>query len=153
MILSHLASDGPRGYIDLDKNLARHIGEANVEAFHGAAGDLVVDELVDNPKLFNLLMSDDDVVTELAGALQRISAKAFGLQTSNSSADVRGLSRTLLQAASSRDVSLMRQVIQGQLLTNGLINDRTMRSPEIMEILAERVRALFESYKQKAAKS
>lgn len=153
MILSSLVKDDPRGFIDLDKNLARHIGEANVAAFHEEAGNLVVDELVDNPKLFDHLMRDDAVVAELASAVQRISVKAFGHQTTSVGQDFRALSRTLMQAASGRDVSMVRQVIQGELLTNGLINDRAMRNPEVMEILNDRVQDLFKQHKAKAPKA
>lgn len=153
MILSNLVRDDPRGFIDLDRNLARHIGEQNVDAFHEEAGNLVVDELVDNPKIFARLMSDDAVVAELGAAVQRISSKAFGRANFSASADRSDLAKTLLHAASGRDVSLMRDVVQGELLTNGLINDRTMRNPEIMEILSERVEELFKKHaRARAAK-
>jgi len=145
MILSSLVKDDPRSFIDLDKNLARYVGAENVEAFHEEAGNLVVDELVDNPKLFNRLLSDEAVVAELGAAVQRVSAKAFGRPMTALGSNHRETAKALLQATTTRDSNMMRDLIQGELLTNGLINDRTMRSPEIMEVLNDRVQELFKS--------
>ena len=78
MILSDLVSDDPRGYIDLDRNLARHIGKENVEAFHEEAGNLVIDAMTDDPKLFEILMGDKAVVAELSAALGAVETRAFG---------------------------------------------------------------------------
>jgi hypothetical protein len=148
MILSSLVADDPRSFIDLDKNLGRHIGDQNVAAFHEEAGNLVMDQLVDNPTLFNHLLRDDAVVAELGTAVQRISSKALG-KAMPSPTEAQGLARTLIQSASVRDVSLMRDVVKAELLTNAVVNDRTMRNPEIMEILSERVRDLYNKRKVK----
>ena len=37
-----------------------------------------------------------------------------------------------------------RNFVQAELLTNGVINDRTMRNPKVMAILDKRVRELFD---------
>ena len=150
MILSDLVKGDPDGFIDLDRNLARHIGADNVEAFHEEAGNLVVDELTDNPKLLSRLLRDDSVVMELASAIDRIPSRAFGRPSMGLDVDKTQFIKSVTQAAIGRDTSLHRDIVQGEILTNGIINDRTMRNPKIMEILTERVHELYKNYQSNA---
>lgn len=143
MILSNLVRDDRDGFINLDENLGKHIGPENVEAFHTEAGDLVIDALTDDAELFGILMNDEAVVTELRVALNAVETRAFGLSGA-AAPRMAATEATASLRASVAEKGLARNFVQAELLTNGVINDRTMRNPKVMAILDKRVRELFD---------
>jgi hypothetical protein len=52
-----------------------------------------------------------------------------------------------MRTASTREVGVVRDLLQIELLENQVVNDRTMRNPAVMKALDERVRELFDKYK------
>lgn len=149
MILSSLVRDDPNGFIDLDKNLGRHIGDKNVQAFHEEAGNLAADVLFEDESMVKELLRDEVIVTELNAALYNVRAKAYGLRTFNADRDRTMFADTLHSVMGKRDQSLERDIIQAELVQNSAINDRTMRNPTVMKVLNERVSDLYEQYKKK----
>ncbi|MBR1240311.1 hypothetical protein JQ620_09255 [Bradyrhizobium sp. AUGA SZCCT0274] len=149
MILSSLVRDDPLGHIDLDKNLGRHIGNKNVQAFHEEAGNLTTDLLFEEKDLVKILLQDGVIVTELSAALHNVKAEAFGLRTFDAKKDVQTFTPTLQSKMGKRDQSMERDIIQAQLVSNPAVNDRLMRNPAIMKVLTERVTKLYDSYKNK----
>jgi hypothetical protein len=141
MILSDLVRDDQGGFVNLDRNLGKHIGAENVEAFHTEAGDLVVDAMTDDPELFEILMKDRAVVKELQVALAAVEGRAQGRSTSDARlVAAAGVDSVRANVAAG---GVARSLVHAELLTNGVINDRTMRNPKVMAILDKRVRELF----------
>jgi hypothetical protein len=149
MILSSLVRDDPNGCIDLDKNLGRHIGDENVQAFHEDAGNLAVDVMFEDESMVKELLQDEVVTTELNAALYHVRAKAYGLRTFDAGRDRSMFTDTLRSVMGKRDQSIERDIIQAELVQNSAINDRTMRNPNVMKVLHERVSDLYEQYKKK----
>lgn len=149
MILSSLVRDDPNGCIELDRNLGRHIGDENVQAFHEEAGNVAVDVLFEDEGMVKELLRDEVVVTELSAALHNVRAKAYGLPTFDAQKDRGMFMDTLQSTMGKRDQSIERDIIQAELVQNSAINDRTMRNPNVMKVVHERISDLYDQYKKR----
>jgi hypothetical protein len=70
MILGSLV-DPVEGFIHLDKNLGRSLGDEHVDAFHEEAGDVVINEFLTNPAINDVIMRNPVVMKELHAAVTK----------------------------------------------------------------------------------
>jgi len=146
MILSALVRDDPDGFIKLDENLGRHIGPENVDEFHEDAGNLVMNEMLGNPVVTREMASDKFISEEFSAALGGIQSKAFGLGRASLAkrAGAASLVQTLLEVSAGRNSDMVRNVLSAEILSNAVVNDRTMRNPKIMAELDRTVRKMYD---------
>jgi hypothetical protein len=70
MILGSLV-DGPEGFIELDKNLGKSVGDEHVDAFHEEAADVVLNEVLTNPVINDAMMRNPVIMKELHAAVTK----------------------------------------------------------------------------------
>ena len=147
MILSSLVNPDPEGYIRLDENLGRHIGPENVDAFHAEAGDLAINEFLNNPNIVREMMANTAIVEELNTAVAKNfkAPTAAGIDSRNlvlSSLSKKTLTSTGVETFPSMQA---RAIIANEIITNPIVNDATMRNPVIMRELTGVITNFYKS--------
>jgi len=137
MILSSLVNPDPEGFIKLDENLGKHIGARNVEAFHEDAGNLTMKEFLSNSVIVEAMMKNPKVMRELNAVVSKQYPK------NEAAAVLKGAFKK--QGARYKLDKKVYDAVADEILTNPVINDATMRNPEIMRELNNAVSKLYKS--------
>lgn len=143
MILSSLVNPDPEGFVRLDENLGRHIGASNVDAFHAEAGDVTINECLNNNVVVREMMRHPVINEELQQAIGvQYAAPRVG-QT-----DAALMNMALTQRFTANMVEpfpsiQVRAIVANEILVNPAINDAMIRNPVIMRELTNAVTKLY----------